>query len=155
MKTRFNNFYVKELINTFGANPNRHLDNGLVNYLAWLDQKGANKPGQNMTINNKQVLFGSIFNQIENGGHNLLSPEGKPVRALILFADNEGVVYEGKKYTRCYLFCPQLGLGDVTVILKKGTEDIIIEHGISFSEGQSMVDLFKAIWLGTEKKEMA
>jgi hypothetical protein len=53
------------------------------------------------------------------------------------------------------MFCPQLGMGDITVALKNETE-CFIEFGLSFPEGGTMMDLFKSIWkIDSKEEEMA
>lgn len=152
-KTPITHPHVSSLINTFGAKM-RHLDNGLVSYLAWIDQKKINEPGKDAFFGECR-LYGSVFSQIEQGGHRMTSPDGRPVRALVLFSEREPVINQDGEFTRVYMFCPQLGMGDITVALKNETE-CFIEFGLSFPEGGTMMDLFKSIWkIDSKKKEMA
>ena len=152
-KTPLTHPHVLSLISTFGAKM-RHLDNGLGSYLAWIDQKKINEPERDAFLGECR-LYGSVFSQIEQGGHRMISPDGRPVRALVLFSEKEPVINQDGEFTRVYMFCPQLGMGDITVALKNETE-CFIEIGLSFSEGGTMMELFESIWkVDSKEKEMA
>ena len=151
VKTPMSNVYNKALIENFGASVERHMNGGLVNYMAWIDSMIIkNGDEQNYTIGGNIVAYSSIFDQIEKGGHVFITPEGREARGIVLFSQVNTVKRDGKEYWRNYVFAPQIGLGDIVVMLREVTEsddkETIIEHGLSYSEGKNMLDLFKSLW---------
>ena len=151
VKTPMSNVYNKALIEVFGASVERHMNNGLVNYMAWMDSMiTKNGDKQNYMIGKKIIAYSSVFDQIEKGGHIFTTPEGREVRGIVLFSQVDTIKKDGKEYWRNYVFAPQFGLGDLVVMLSEVTEsdkkEAIVEHGLSYQDGKSMLDLFESLW---------
>ncbi len=125
--------YTETLIETFGFTP-RDAKEFQEGYLDVLDINGYNRPGLNCKPTGKDItLFGGIFYQIEHGGHRLITPDGRPVRALMVSSEAGTEKSEsGEDCWRVNLVYPQFGMGNIIVALRGcDTSEWTVLFGVS------------------------
>ncbi len=140
---------VKKLIESFKYN-NEAAQEFVENFLRPMYEAGFNEPDKNChpTEGKDVTIFGSIFEQIERGGHKLVTPEGRAVNALYIAAEKKLEKDEdGEDSIRMYILCPEFGMGDVIVALQNcESRNLTILHGISDNNHVVSEALGSVIW---------
>ena len=149
MENVYKSELVKKLMESFKFD-NKAAEEFVENFLKPMYDAGYNVPNRNCRpIDGKDVtVFGSVFEQIEKGGHKLVTPDGRDVNALYVAAERKVEKDEdGEDSVRIYILCPEFSMGDVIVALQNcESRNLTILHGISDNNHVISEVLGSVIW---------
>lgn len=123
-------YYVRRLQEILGM-PEEEANSFVNGYLDMMWTKGFNIPGTNGYLGNL-TFFGGIFYQIEMGGHQIMTPDGREAR-MVMVASEGGVHKnsDNKDAWKIYMLCPALGMGPLVVAYRDcETEELEILFGL-------------------------
>jgi hypothetical protein len=151
-------YYVRRLQEILGM-PEEEANSFVNGYLDMMWTKGFNIPGTNGYLGNL-TFFGGIFYQIEMGGHQIMTPDGREAR-MIMVASEGGVHKnsDGNDAWKIYMLCPALKMGPLVVAYRDcDTYELEILFGLNGPEEPATAEstLWSLIESATEQeKEVA
>ena len=149
MKKEYKDELIKKLVESFKFD-NKAAQEFVENFLKPMHESGFNEPDKNChPVEGKDVtIFGSVFEQIERGGHKLMTPDGRDVSALYIAAEKKVEKDEsGEDSVRVYILCPEFGIGDMIVALQNcESRNLTILHGVSSPDHNIPEVLGSVIW---------
>ena len=152
-------YYVRRLQEILGM-PEEEAKEFVNGYLDMMQSKGFNIPGTNGYLGDL-TFFGGIFYQIEMGGHQIITPDGREAR-MVMVASEGGVHKnsDGKDAWKIYMLCPALEMGPLVVAYRDcETEELEILFGLNSQKspatpGSILWSLIESAAEQEEKKKM-
>jgi hypothetical protein len=150
-------YYIRRLQEILGM-PEKEAKEFVNGYLDMMQSKGFNIPGTNGYLGDL-TFFGGIFYQIEMGGHQIMTPDGREARMVIVAS--EGGVHknsDGKDAWKIYMLCPALEMGPLVVAYRDcETEELEILFGLHSPSGPATAEstLWSLIESAAEREKKA